>query len=96
MPGVTMSVVYFCPSAPRAHMGKVMRDVSCRRRRSMMSGSTQMDACAASKKSGDLGCPRSAGCSRMYSAPASRAALSRAAVRRTISFASANSLRCAS
>eukprot|EP00965_Chrysotila_dentata_P179201 5917895-Pleurochrysis_carterae.AAC.1 len=34
-----------------------------------------MDACAASKKSGDLGCPRPAGCSRMYSAPASRAAL---------------------
>eukprot|EP00965_Chrysotila_dentata_P215846 6189034-Pleurochrysis_carterae.AAC.2 len=61
-----------------------------------MSGNTQRDACAASKKSGDLGCPRSAGCSRVYSAPASRAALSRVAMRRTISLASANSLRCAS
>eukprot|EP00965_Chrysotila_dentata_P262111 6214471-Pleurochrysis_carterae.AAC.4 len=61
-----------------------------------MSGNTQRDACAASRKSGDLGCPRSAGCSRIYSAPASRAAVSKAAVRRTISLASANSLRCAS
>eukprot|EP00965_Chrysotila_dentata_P159519 5269886-Pleurochrysis_carterae.AAC.1 len=49
-----------------------------------------------SGNSGDLGCPRSAGCSRMHSAPASRAAVSKAAVRRTISLAYfASSLRCA-
>eukprot|EP00965_Chrysotila_dentata_P031409 1047060-Pleurochrysis_carterae.AAC.1 len=34
-----------------------------------------MEACAASRKIGDLGCPRSAGCSKMYSEPASRAAV---------------------
>eukprot|EP00965_Chrysotila_dentata_P036949 1229268-Pleurochrysis_carterae.AAC.2 len=25
-PGVTRNVVYFCPSAPSAHMGKVIRE----------------------------------------------------------------------
>eukprot|EP00965_Chrysotila_dentata_P154130 5093997-Pleurochrysis_carterae.AAC.1 len=60
MPGVTMNVVNFCPAAPSAHMGKVMRHALCRRRRSMTSGKTHRDARAASKKSGDLGCPRSA------------------------------------
>eukprot|EP00965_Chrysotila_dentata_P224022 6193933-Pleurochrysis_carterae.AAC.1 len=77
-------------------MGNVMRDALWRRRTSVMSGNTQMEACAASRNRGDLGCPRSAGCSRMYSAPASRAAESKAVVRRTISLASASSLRCAS
>eukprot|EP00965_Chrysotila_dentata_P101316 3344969-Pleurochrysis_carterae.AAC.1 len=44
---------------------------------------------------GDLGCPLSAGCSRIYSEPASLAAVSSAAVRRTSSFASASSRACA-
>eukprot|EP00965_Chrysotila_dentata_P103318 3410186-Pleurochrysis_carterae.AAC.1 len=44
---------------------------------------------------GDLGCPRSAGCSSMYSAPASRAAVRIVVVRRTSSFASWSSSRWA-
>eukprot|EP00965_Chrysotila_dentata_P019782 656204-Pleurochrysis_carterae.AAC.2 len=43
---------------------------------------------------GDLGSPRSAGCSSIYSEPASRAAVRRAVVRRTSSFASASSRLC--
>eukprot|EP00965_Chrysotila_dentata_P172096 5679157-Pleurochrysis_carterae.AAC.2 len=67
-------------------MGKVMRDALGRRRRSTMSGNTQMDAWAAFRKSGDLGCPRSAGCSGMHSAPASRAAESKQCSRAAYDF----------
>eukprot|EP00965_Chrysotila_dentata_P158391 5231562-Pleurochrysis_carterae.AAC.2 len=50
----------------------------------MMSGINQMKAWAASMKIGERGRPRSAGCSSMYSARASRAAERMAVVRRTI------------
>eukprot|EP00965_Chrysotila_dentata_P037096 1234301-Pleurochrysis_carterae.AAC.2 len=53
-----------------------------------------MEAWAASMKVGGRGCPRSAGCSSTYSAPASRAAVSKAAVQRTILFAVASSRVC--
>eukprot|EP00965_Chrysotila_dentata_P165510 5465902-Pleurochrysis_carterae.AAC.1 len=56
-----------------------------------MSGTIHRGACRLLRKSGDSRAPRSAGCSRMYSAPKSRAALSSAAVRRTSSFASCSS-----
>eukprot|EP00965_Chrysotila_dentata_P018521 617017-Pleurochrysis_carterae.AAC.1 len=58
------------------------------------SGNTQTDACAESRWRGDRGCPRSAGCSKMYSAPASRAAVSKAMVRRMSSLALASSRWC--
>eukprot|EP00965_Chrysotila_dentata_P187980 6172459-Pleurochrysis_carterae.AAC.2 len=58
------------------------------------SGTDQMDAWAASMKSGDRGRPRSAGCLSMYSAPASHAAERMATVRRTTSFADASSRAC--
>eukprot|EP00965_Chrysotila_dentata_P164162 5420198-Pleurochrysis_carterae.AAC.1 len=60
-----------------------------------MSGNTHTEACAASRKRGERGWPRSAGCSKMYSAPASRATQSNADVRRTSSLASASSRACA-
>eukprot|EP00965_Chrysotila_dentata_P000589 18933-Pleurochrysis_carterae.AAC.1 len=70
-----------------------MREEPCCKRSWITSGRTHKEACALSKKSGDLGCPRSAGCSMTYSAPASRAAISIATVGRTSSFASLSSLR---
>eukprot|EP00965_Chrysotila_dentata_P023210 769566-Pleurochrysis_carterae.AAC.1 len=59
--------------------------------RAMMSGTSQSGAWRLWMKSGDSRAPRSAGCSRMYSEPESRAALSNAAVRRTSSLASCSS-----
>eukprot|EP00965_Chrysotila_dentata_P065807 2180061-Pleurochrysis_carterae.AAC.1 len=59
-----------------------------------MSGTTHSGAWRAFRKIGDASAPRSAGCSRMYSAPAACATFSRLAVRRTISFACSNSRRC--
>eukprot|EP00965_Chrysotila_dentata_P035129 1169007-Pleurochrysis_carterae.AAC.2 len=47
-------------------------------------------------KIGEPKAPRSAGCSRTYSAPESRAARSRRVVRRISSFASASSRACVS
>eukprot|EP00965_Chrysotila_dentata_P033397 1111596-Pleurochrysis_carterae.AAC.1 len=74
-----------------------MYEARCCRRNATTSGSTQMDAFAKSRNSGDLGRPRSAGCSstHSYSEPASRAAVRSAAVQRINSFASASSRACA-
>eukprot|EP00965_Chrysotila_dentata_P011051 359282-Pleurochrysis_carterae.AAC.3 len=94
MPGVASREVYFCVAAPKAHCGKVSREHWWDVRRVAIAGIIHNDACAASMKMGDLGCPRSAGCSSIYSEPASRAAVRMAAVRRTSSFASASSRLC--
>eukprot|EP00965_Chrysotila_dentata_P089928 2968365-Pleurochrysis_carterae.AAC.1 len=59
----------------------------------MMSGTTRSGAWRAFRKIGDARAPRSAVCSKMYSALAACAILSRFAVRRTISFACSNSRR---
>eukprot|EP00965_Chrysotila_dentata_P200488 6180005-Pleurochrysis_carterae.AAC.4 len=57
-----------------------------------MSGTIHSGAWRLWRKSGDSKAPRrSAGCSRMYLAPESRAAINSAAVRRTSSFASCSS-----
>eukprot|EP00965_Chrysotila_dentata_P043904 1459249-Pleurochrysis_carterae.AAC.1 len=91
-PGVTSSVVYFWARAPRAHCGnKVMRSALSLVLSATISGTIHSGAWRLLRKSGDSRAPRSAGCSRMYSAPESRAALSSAAVRRTSSFASCSS-----
>eukprot|EP00965_Chrysotila_dentata_P178808 5904681-Pleurochrysis_carterae.AAC.1 len=55
------------------------------------SGMVESEAWAASMKIGERGRPLSAGCSSTYSAPASRAAVRMATVRRTISLAEASS-----
>eukprot|EP00965_Chrysotila_dentata_P170912 5640949-Pleurochrysis_carterae.AAC.2 len=94
MPGVTSREVYFCVVAPMAHCGKVSREQRWLVRRVSTAGIIHKEACAASMKMGDFGCPRSAGCSSMYSEPASRAAERMAVVRRTSSFASASSRLC--
>eukprot|EP00965_Chrysotila_dentata_P151002 4989689-Pleurochrysis_carterae.AAC.3 len=56
------------------------------------SGAIQMGAWRLCKKIGDARASRSAGCSKMNSAPAVCAARSRAVVRRTILLACASSL----
>eukprot|EP00965_Chrysotila_dentata_P043607 1450042-Pleurochrysis_carterae.AAC.1 len=68
-----------------------MREASVSERRACISGTIQNGACRLCKKMGDDSAPRSAGCSSMYSAPAEWAARRSWAVRRTISFACANS-----
>eukprot|EP00965_Chrysotila_dentata_P180734 5965842-Pleurochrysis_carterae.AAC.1 len=50
-------------------------------------GMSQSGPCRACRKIGDDKWPRSAGCSRRYSAPDSRAARSKATVRSTSRFA---------
>eukprot|EP00965_Chrysotila_dentata_P072864 2408584-Pleurochrysis_carterae.AAC.1 len=59
--------------------------------KAVISGIVQIGAWRASKKICDARAPRSAGCSSTYSAPAACAALSRLAVRRTISLACSSS-----
>eukprot|EP00965_Chrysotila_dentata_P001393 45557-Pleurochrysis_carterae.AAC.1 len=67
----------------------------CAVRRAKTSGRDKMEAWAASMKIGGLHCPRSAGCSRIYSEPALQAAERMAIVRRTSSLACASSHACA-
>eukprot|EP00965_Chrysotila_dentata_P168499 5564247-Pleurochrysis_carterae.AAC.2 len=57
----------------------------------LMEGSDHNGACLRCMKMGECKAPRSAGCSSMYSAPASRAARRRRTVRLTSSFASRSS-----
>eukprot|EP00965_Chrysotila_dentata_P257487 6212899-Pleurochrysis_carterae.AAC.1 len=64
---------------------------ACRSRTDGMSHNGPWRAC---KKIGEATCPRSTGCSRMYSAPASRAARSSETVRSTRRFACASSRLC--
>eukprot|EP00965_Chrysotila_dentata_P018361 611065-Pleurochrysis_carterae.AAC.2 len=59
-----------------------------------MMGTTQSGPCRLCRYRGDDICPRSAGCSRMYSAPASRAARRSVAVHSTSRFACSSSRRC--
>eukprot|EP00965_Chrysotila_dentata_P009285 302603-Pleurochrysis_carterae.AAC.9 len=89
-----MNVVYFCTVAPRAHCGKVVQAHSSRDRRSATAGMSQIGPCRLCKKRGDAKCPLSEGCSRRYSAPASRAARTRDTVRCTSRFACSSSRRC--
>eukprot|EP00965_Chrysotila_dentata_P181883 6004752-Pleurochrysis_carterae.AAC.1 len=71
-----------------------MEAASSVRRRATISGIIQMGAWSLCRKIGDLYAPRSAGCSRMYSAPDSLAARRRAAVRRTNLLAWCSSRAC--
>eukprot|EP00965_Chrysotila_dentata_P106370 3513450-Pleurochrysis_carterae.AAC.1 len=59
-----------------------------------MMGTAQSGPCRLCRYRGDEMCPRSAGCSRMNSAPASRAARRSVAVRSTSRFACSSSRRC--
>eukprot|EP00965_Chrysotila_dentata_P060560 2006816-Pleurochrysis_carterae.AAC.4 len=90
-PGDSNSVVYFWDVAPRAHSGNVTEEATVSAFNAMMSGVSQMGACRLCRKIGEASAPRSAGCSKMNSAPAVCAARSRAAVRRTISLACTSS-----
>eukprot|EP00965_Chrysotila_dentata_P087716 2896182-Pleurochrysis_carterae.AAC.2 len=65
-----------------------------RARRSVMTGMSHSGPCRLCRKSGDAMCPLSAGCSRRYSVPASRAARRREAVRSTRRFACSSSRWC--
>eukprot|EP00965_Chrysotila_dentata_P233777 6199783-Pleurochrysis_carterae.AAC.1 len=71
-----------------------MREASVSERRACTSGTSQIGACRLCKKMGEDSALRSAGCSSMYSAPAEWAARRSWVVRRTISFAWANSRAC--
>eukprot|EP00965_Chrysotila_dentata_P037759 1255788-Pleurochrysis_carterae.AAC.1 len=71
-----------------------MREASVSERSACTSGTIQMRACRLCKNMGEDRAPRSAGCSSMYSAPAECAARRSWVVRRTTSFACANSRAC--
>eukprot|EP00965_Chrysotila_dentata_P163156 5388207-Pleurochrysis_carterae.AAC.3 len=96
MPGETSRVVYFCVSAPRAHCGKVINVAWWSVFRARTVGIIHRGAWRLCMKMGKSTAPRSAGCSRTYSAPESRAARRRRTVLLTSSFASWSSRACCS
>eukprot|EP00965_Chrysotila_dentata_P263165 6214774-Pleurochrysis_carterae.AAC.7 len=80
-------------AAPRAHCGNVIDDAEVSAFNAIMSGTIHSGAWRSWRNIGDDRAPRSAGCSRMNSAPAACAVLSKLAVRLTISFACSSSRR---
>eukprot|EP00965_Chrysotila_dentata_P093394 3085333-Pleurochrysis_carterae.AAC.1 len=96
MPGEANRVVHFWVSAPRAHCGKVMSEDWWSVLRARTMGMIHRGACRLCMKMGESTAPRSAGCSRTYSAPKSRAARRMCTVRRMSSLDSRSSRMCAS
>eukprot|EP00965_Chrysotila_dentata_P257251 6212828-Pleurochrysis_carterae.AAC.2 len=90
MPGDTR--VYFCAVAPSVHCGNVVKDDWRSVLRARIEGRIHNGACRLCTKIGEsVMAPRSAGCSRIYSAPASRAARRSRTVRLTSSLDSRSS-----
>eukprot|EP00965_Chrysotila_dentata_P219011 6190887-Pleurochrysis_carterae.AAC.3 len=92
-PGLTSTIVFFCVVAPRAHCANAIDDADVSSFKARMSGVIQSCAWRLWRNIGDDSAPRSAGCPRMYSAPAVWAVFNRLDVHRTTSFACSNSRR---